>query len=47
MAGARAEMGFKHFHWILGALGGKFYGARTHAYGPVYGSGAAVVEFTI
>ncbi len=47
VAGARAEMGFKHFHWILGALGGKFYGARTHAYGPVYGSGAAVVEFTI
>lgn len=46
-AEARAEMGFKHFHWILGALNGKFYGARTHAYGPVYGSGAAVVEFTI
>jgi 2-aminophenol/2-amino-5-chlorophenol 1,6-dioxygenase alpha subunit len=44
---ARADMGFKHFHWILGALNGKFYGARTHAYGPVYGSGAAVVEFTI
>ena len=45
--GARADMGFKHFSWILGALNGKFYGARTHAYGPVYGSGAAVVEFTI
>lgn len=44
---ARADMGFKHFYWILGALQGKFYGARTHAYGPVYGSGAAVVEFTI
>ncbi|MCW5624524.1 MAG: tRNA U-34 5-methylaminomethyl-2-thiouridine biosynthesis protein [Burkholderiales bacterium] len=44
---ARADFGFKHFHWILGALQGKFYGARTHAYGPVYGSGAAVVEFTI
>jgi 2-aminophenol/2-amino-5-chlorophenol 1,6-dioxygenase alpha subunit len=44
---ARADMGFKHLHWILGALDGKFYGARTHAYGPVYGSGAAVVEFSI
>ena len=44
---ARADMGFKHFFWILGALNGKFYGARTHAYGPVYGSGAAVVEFTL
>lgn len=44
---ARADMGFKHFSWILGALNGKFYGARAHAYGPVYGSGAAVVEFSI
>jgi 2-aminophenol/2-amino-5-chlorophenol 1,6-dioxygenase alpha subunit len=44
---ARADMGFKHFYWLLGAMEGKFYGARTHAYGPVYGSGAAVVEFSI
>lgn len=44
---ARADMGFKHFSWILGALNGKFYGARTHAYGPVYGSGAAVIEFSV
>jgi 2-aminophenol/2-amino-5-chlorophenol 1,6-dioxygenase alpha subunit len=44
---ARAEMGFKHFHWILGALKGRFVGARVHGYGPVYGSGAAVVEFTL
>lgn len=44
---ARADMGFKHFHWILGALKGRFVGARVHGYGPVYGSGAAVVEFTI
>ncbi|ODU72348.1 MAG: tRNA U-34 5-methylaminomethyl-2-thiouridine biosynthesis protein, partial [Lautropia sp. SCN 66-9] len=46
-SGARADMGFKHFHWILGALKGRFVGARVHAYGPVYGSGAAVVEFTL
>ncbi len=44
---ARADMGFKHFHWILGALKGRFTGARVHGYGPVYGSGAAVVEFTL
>lgn len=44
---ARADMGFKHFHWILGALSSRFVGARVHGYGPVYGSGAAVVEFTI
>ena len=44
---ARADMGFKHFHWILGALKGRFPGARVHGYGPAYGSGAAVVEFTL
>jgi 2-aminophenol/2-amino-5-chlorophenol 1,6-dioxygenase subunit alpha len=44
---ARCDMGFKHFFWILGALEGRFLGARVHGYGPVYGSGAAVVEFTI
>jgi len=44
---ARADMGFKHFHWVLGALKGRFVGARVHGYGPVYGSGAAVVEFTL
>jgi 2-aminophenol/2-amino-5-chlorophenol 1,6-dioxygenase alpha subunit len=44
---ARADMGFKHFHWILGALKGRFPGARVHGYGPTYGSGAAVIEFTL
>jgi 2-aminophenol/2-amino-5-chlorophenol 1,6-dioxygenase alpha subunit len=42
---AKPEMGFKHFHWILGALGGRFTSARVHGYGPLYGSGGAVVEF--
>lgn len=42
---ARPEMGFKPFHWILGALGGRYTSARVHAYGPLYGSGGAVVEF--
>lgn len=44
---ARADMGFKHFYWILGALKGRFPGARVHGYGPAYGSGAAVIEFTL
>lgn len=44
---AQPEMGLKHFHWILGALGGRFSGARVHGYGPLYGSGGAVVEFTL
>ncbi len=44
---AKPDMGFKHFAWILGALGGRIYGARVHGYGPSYGSGAAVVEFKV
>ena len=44
---ARADMGFKHFAFILGALGGSFSGATIHGYGPLYGSGGAVVEFNI
>lgn len=44
---ARADMGFKHFHWILGALKGHFSSAKVHGYGPAYGTGAAVVEFAL
>lgn len=44
-AEARVDMGFKHLAWILGGLGGQSAGAMVHAYGPSYGSGAAVVEF--
>ncbi len=44
---ARADMGFKHFFWVLGALKGRFASARVHGYGPVYGSGAAVIEFAV
>ena len=40
---AKADMGFKHFAWILGGLGG----ARIHAYGATYGAGAAVIEFKV
>ena len=42
---ARADMGMKHLHWVMGAMRWRFSGARVHAYGPSYGSGAAVVEF--
>ena len=42
---AKVDMGFKHFAFILGAIGGEFSGATVHGYGPLYGSGGAVVEF--
>ena len=42
---AKVDMGFKHFAWVLGALGGNWRQATVHAYAPVYGSGAAIVEF--
>ncbi len=45
VAQAKPEMGFKHLHWILGSLGGRYASARLHGYGPLYGSGGAVVEF--
>ena len=41
---ARVDMGFKHFAFLLGAMGGRFQGATVHGYGPLYGSGGAVVE---
>ena len=43
----RVDMGFKHFFWVLGALGGQFSSARVHEYSPLYGSGGAIVEFVI
>ena len=44
---ASPDMGMKHLAWILGALDGRFFGARTHGYGPTYGAGAAAVEFRL
>ncbi len=41
---ARADMGFKHLAFALGALGGRLGRTQTYAYGPQYGSGAAVVR---
>jgi ABC-type branched-subunit amino acid transport system permease subunit/aromatic ring-opening dioxygenase catalytic subunit (LigB family) len=44
VAQARADMGFKHFGFALGALGGRLGRAQVYAYGPQYGCGAAVVK---
>jgi 2-aminophenol/2-amino-5-chlorophenol 1,6-dioxygenase alpha subunit len=44
---AKAEMGFKHMSWLLGALGDRFRGANVLEYAPLYGSGGAVVEFKL
>ena len=46
-AAARVDMGFKHFAFILGAIGNRFNSAKVHAYGPLYGTGAAVVEYDL
>lgn len=42
---AKVDMGFKHLAFLLGALGGTLAGATVHGYGPLYGTGGAVVEF--
>ena len=42
---APVDFGLKHVAFLLGALGGRFTGARVHGYGPIYGTGAAVVEW--
>ncbi len=47
VAEARAEMGFKQLAFLLGAMGEHYAGAKVHAYGPIYGTGAAVIEFKI
>ena len=44
---ARADMGFKHFAYLLGGMGGDFSGAVVHHYGALYGTGGAVVEFKL
>lgn len=39
----KPNMGMKHLAWPLGGLGEHYAGAKILGYGPVYGSGAAVV----
>lgn len=45
-AQARVDAGFKHFAFALGALGGRLGKTKVYAYGPQYGSGAAVVKLS-
>jgi len=42
----KADMGGKHFAWLLGATGG-FRSASVLGYGATYGAGAAVVQFHV
>jgi 2-aminophenol/2-amino-5-chlorophenol 1,6-dioxygenase alpha subunit len=44
-AEARVDMGFKHLAFLLGAMGHDYSGATVHGYGPLYGTGGAIVEF--
>jgi ABC-type branched-subunit amino acid transport system permease subunit/aromatic ring-opening dioxygenase catalytic subunit (LigB family) len=44
VAHAKVDMSFKHFAFALGALGGRLGAAEVYAYGPQYGSGAAVLR---
>jgi len=44
VAQAKVDMGFKHFAFALGALGGRLGDVEVYGYGPQYGAGAAVVR---
>lgn len=42
---AAVDMGFKAFAWLMGVLGTPAWTGDIHAYGPLWGTGAAVVEY--
>ena len=44
---AKVEMGFKHMAFVKGAAGEQLSGGKVLAYEPLYGSGGAVVEFSV
>lgn len=44
---AGAEMAFKGFYWLMGALNTPKIPANVLAYGPIWGTGAAVVEYQL
>ena len=44
VAHAKVDMGFKHFAFALGALGGRLGNVKVLGYGPQYGNGAAIVR---
>ena len=41
-----ADMQFKSYYWLMGAIGGDRVKGKVLGYGSIWGSGAAVVEFT-
>lgn len=43
---AKVDMGFKHMSFILGALDDHYASAEVLGYGPLYGTGGAVIHFT-
>jgi hypothetical protein len=40
-------MGFKAFAWLMGVLGTPVTPGKVLGYGPVWGTGAAVVEYAL
>lgn len=44
---AKADMGMKHLHWLLGGMGDRYNGAQVLGYGPGYGTGQAIVQFRL
>ena len=44
---AVADMGFKAFAWLMGVLGTPATPGSVLAYGPIWGTGAAVVEYSL
>ncbi len=44
---AVADMGFKAFAWLMGVLGTPATAGKVLAYGPIWGTGAAVVEYPL
>ena len=44
---AKADMGMKHLHWLLGGMGDRWAGAKVLGYGPGYGTGQAIVQFQL
>ncbi|MGH7915427.1 MAG: hypothetical protein ACREPW_12390 [Candidatus Binataceae bacterium] len=41
-----ADMQFKSYYWLMGAIGSGYVKGKVLGYGSIWGSGAAVVEFT-
>jgi 2-aminophenol/2-amino-5-chlorophenol 1,6-dioxygenase subunit alpha len=44
---AAVDMGFKAFAWLMGVLGTPTIPGKVLGYGPVWGTGAAVVEYAL